>query len=161
MRVVSFRFLVGSLVLLLAAAGPLAAEEATVEGTWVLDAKASRNVPEAQKGVDLRIGVRDDAVTISRHTGEITIGEPLVVKLDNVERAQGIAGARSTMKAKWLEKGKKFELVVSMPEPGSVFIAVQSVVTEVSPSGGTLTRTYNTRRAKEKEYRLLVYRRKP
>lgn len=161
MRLVSFRILVGSLVLLLAAAGPLAATEATIEGTWALDLKASRNIPEAQKGVDLRIAVKGDQVTISRLAGEIVIGEPLVLTLDGAEKAQGVAGQRSTLRSKWLAKGTKFELVVQMPEPGSVFIAVQSVVTEVSPSGGTLTRTYNTRRAKDKEYRLLVYRRKP
>jgi len=161
MRVVSLRFLVGSLALLLAAAGPLAAEEPTLQGVWVLDAKASRNVPEAQKGVDLKIGVRGNQLSIARYAGEIQIGEPLVLTLDGKSRSQPIGGQPATMSAKWLAEGKKFEQVVTMPQPKSVFVAVQTVVTEVSPTGGTMTRAYTTRLAKEREERLLVYRRKP
>lgn len=161
MRVVPLRFLVGSLLLLLAAAGPLAADEATLQGVWVLDLKASRNVPEAQKGVDLKIGVKGDQMTIARFAGEVPIGEPLVLTLDGRDRSQPIGGQPATMSSKWLVAGKKFEQVVTMPQPKSVFIAVQTVVTEISPSGGTMTRAYTTRLAKEREERLLVYRRKP
>ena len=47
-----------------------------------------------------------------------------------------------------------------MQQQGSVFVATQSVVTEVSPSGGTMTRTYEIKLATEVEDRILVYRRK-
>jgi hypothetical protein len=160
MMAVSFRLLVGSLVVVLAAAGPLAAQEATLDGIWTLDLKASRNVPEAQKGVDLKIAVHDDQLTIARFAGQVAIGEPMLLTLDGKSRPLDVGGQKATMTSKWLKRPTKFELVISMPQPGSVFIAVQSVVTEVSPTGGTLTRTYETRRAKELEYRLLVYRRK-
>jgi hypothetical protein len=160
MMAVSLRLLVGSLVVLLAAAGPLAAQEPTLEGVWALDVKASRNVPEAQKGVDLKIAVRGDQLTIARFVGDAPIGEPQVLTLDGVSRPQKIGGQAATVSAKWLVPGKKFELVVTMPQPGSVFIVVQTVVSEVSPSGGTMTRAYTTRRAQDREERNLVYRRK-
>ena len=50
MRVVSLRSIVGALVLVLAAAGPLAADPPTLEGTWLFDARASKSVTEALKG---------------------------------------------------------------------------------------------------------------
>ena len=160
MMAVSLRLLVGSLVVLLAAAGPLAAQEPTLEGVWVLDLKASRNVPEAQKGVDLKIAVRGDQLTIARFVGDAPVGEPQVLTLDGVNRPQKIGGQAATVRAKWLTPGTKFALVVPLPQPGSVFIVVQTVVSEVSPSGGTMTRAYTTRRAKDREERNLVYRRK-
>ena len=62
MRLDSFRFLVGLPgSRCLPRPAPLAAEETTVEGTWTLDMKASQNVPEAQKGVDLKISRRRQA----------------------------------------------------------------------------------------------------
>ena len=157
---VFLRVFVCSLGLLLAAAGPLAAEESTLQGTWVLDLKSSQNVPEAQKGVDLKIAFRGNQVTIARFVGEKAVGEPMVLTLDGAKRPQDVGGKPATMVAKWLTRGTKFEQVVSMPQPGSVFVATQSVVTEVSPSGGTMTRTYSIKLANETEDRLLVYRRK-
>ena len=160
MRVVFLRLFVCSLGLLLAAAGPLAAQESTLQGTWALDLKSSQNVPEAQKGVDLKIAFRGNQVTISRFVGDKAVGEPMVLTLDGAKRSQDVGGKPATIVAKWLTRGTKFEQVVSMPQPGSVFVATQSVVTEVSPSGGTMTRTYAIRLANETEDRLLVYRRK-
>ncbi len=161
MRVVSLRFLVGSLVLLLAAAGPLAAQETSLQGTWVLDVKASNNVPESQKGVDLKIAIRGNELTTTRLVGEKPVGSPMLLTLDGVKRPQEIGGQRATIAAKWLSRGTKFEQVVSMSQAGSVFVATQTIVTEVSPSGGTMTRTYVIRMANASEDRLLVYRRKP
>ena len=163
MRVVFFRSIVGSLflALVLAAAGPLAADELTLEGTWVLDVKASKNVPEAQKGVDLRIGIRDPQLTITRLAGDRPIGEPMVLMLDGKSRPQDVAGQRATVTAKWLVKDRKFEHVVSMIQAGSVFATTQTIVTEVSDTGGTLMRKYTVRQAKDTQERALVYRRKP
>lgn len=157
---VSFRVFVCSLVLLLAAAGPLAAQESTLQGTWLLDVKASKNVPEAQKGVDLKIALKGNQVTIARFVGEKAVGEPMVLTLDGIKRPQDVGGQRATIEAKWLARGTKFQQVVSMQQQGSVFVATQSVVTEVSPSGGTMTRTYEIKLATEVEDRILVYRRK-
>ena len=161
MRVVSFRFLVGSLVLLLAAAGPLAAQETSLQGVWVLDVKASKNVPDSQKGVDLKIAIRGNELTTTRLAGERPIGQPMLLTLDGMRRPQEVGGQRATISAKWLARGTKFEQVVSMQQQGSVFAATQKIVTEVSPSGGTMTRTYEIKMANETEERLLVYRRKP
>lgn len=163
MRVVSLRSIVGSLILalVLAAAGRLAAEEPTLEGTWVLDVKSSKNVPEAQKGVDLRIALRDPQVTITRLAGDRPIGEPMVLMLDGKSRPQDVAGQRATVSASWLVKGRKFEHVVSMMQAGSVFATTQTIVTEVSETGGTLLRKYTIRQAKDTQERVLVYRRKP
>jgi hypothetical protein len=159
MRVVPL-WLVGSLALVLAAAGPLAAEEMTLQGTWALDVKASKNVPEAQKGVDLRVGIRDKQMTITRIVGEKPLGEPMVLFLDGVSRPQEVGGQRATVVVKWLEKEKKFEHVITMMQPGSVFATTQTIVTEVSPTGSTMTRKYVVRQARDTQERLLVYRRK-
>ena len=160
MRVVSLRFVVSAMVVLLAAAGPLAAADTTLQGSWALDMKASNNVPEAQKGVDLKVVVDGDKLTITRLLGEVAIGEPLVLTLDGKDRPQTVGGQPATISAKWLARGTKLEQTVTMPQPASVFIAVQTIVTEVSPTGGTMTRTYTTRLAKERKESLLVYRRK-
>lgn len=159
MRVAPLWF-VGSLAIVLAAAGPLAAEEATLQGNWALDVKASKNVPEAQKGVDLKIGIRDNQMTIARVVGDKPSGEPMVLFLDGVSRPQEVGGQRATVVVKWLEKEKKFEHVITMMQPGSVFATTQTIVTEVSPTGSTMTRKYVVRQARDTQERLLVYRRK-
>ena len=87
MRVVSLRSIVGALVLVLAAAGPLAADPPTLEGTWLFDARASKSVPEALKGVDLKIAVNDSQVTITKLAGDRPIGEPMIVIVDGKSRA--------------------------------------------------------------------------
>lgn len=161
MRVASLRSLVGFLVLVFAAAGPLAAEPPTLEGIWLFDAKASKNVPEALKGVDLKIDVKDPQVTITKLVGERPVGEPMVVILDGKSRPQDVGGQRATVTAKWLEQGRRFEHVVSMLQAGSVFATTQTIVTEVSETGGTMMRKYSIRQARETQERALVYRRKP
>ena len=160
MRVDSFRFLVGPLILVLAAAGSAAAQETTIVGTWTLDMKASQNVPEAQKGVDLKISVDGKLLTTTRFAGDKAVGEPTVVILDGVSRPQEVGGQRANVTAKWLKPGTSFEHVVSMMQAGSVFATTQKIVTEVSPTGTTMTRSYEIRRVKEIQERLLVYRRK-
>jgi hypothetical protein len=159
MRVVSL-WLAGSLVFLLAAAGPLAAEETTLQGTWALDVKASKSVPEAQKGVDLRIATRDKQMTITRLVGDKPLGEPMVLFLDGTSRPQEVGGQRATVVVKWLVPDRKFEHVITMMQPGSVFATTQTIVTEVSPTGSTMTRKYVIRQARDTQERLLVYRRK-
>ena len=160
MRVDLFRFLVGPLVLVFAAAGSAAAQETPVVGTWTLDMKASQNVPEAQKGVDLKISVDGKLLTTARFAGEKAVGEPAVLILDGVSRPQDVGGQKANVVAKWLKPGVAYEHVVSMNQAGSVFSTTQKVVTEVSPTGTTLTRRYEIRRAQESQDRLLVYRRK-
>lgn len=160
MRLKLYGFLVGISILALAAAGSAVAQDAGLQGDWVLDAKASNNVPESQKGVDLKIALAGKEMTITRLVGEKVVGEPLVFNLDGIRRPQTLGGQQATVSAKWLTPDKKFELVVSMPQTGSAFMLVQTVVTEVSPTGGTITRNYTTRKGPEREDRLLVYRRK-
>lgn len=160
MTVNSARYLVGSLVLVLAAAGSAAAQETPVVGTWTLDLKASQNVPEVQKGVDLRISIEGKLLTTARFAGETAVGEPAVIIVDGMSRPQNVGGQKATVVAKWLKPGVAFEHVVSMMQSGSVFPTTQKIVTEVSPTGTTLTRRYEIRRAQESQDRLLVYRRK-
>jgi hypothetical protein len=161
MAVRSFRSLGWSLLLLLVAAGPLAAEELTLQGTWTLDLKASQNVPEAQKGVDLKIAFSGKQLTTARFVGDRPVGEPAVLMLDGIRRPQDVGGQRAVVTARWITPEKSFEHVVSMSQQGSVFATTQTIVTEVSPTGGTLTRRYTIRLARETQERLLVYRRKP
>jgi hypothetical protein len=160
MRLDSFRFLVGPLVLALAVAGSAAAQETTVVGTWALDLKASQNVPEAQKGVDLKISVDGKLLTTARFAGETAVGEPAVIILDGVSRPQTVGGQKATVVAKWLKPGVAYEHVISMMQTGSVFPTTQKIVTEASSTGTTLTRRYEVRRAQDVQDRLLVYRRK-
>jgi len=160
MRVVSIRFLVGPLILVLAAAGSAAAQETTVVGTWTLDMKASQNVPDAQKGVDLKISLDGKVLTTARFVGEKAVGEPMALILDGASRPQEVGGQKANVTAKWLKAGTAFEHVVSMMQAGSVFPTTQKIVTEVSPTGTTLARTYEIRRGKEMQDRLLVYRRR-
>ena len=160
MRVVLFRFLVGPLILVLAAAGSATAQETTIEGTWTLDMKASQNVPDAQKGVDVKIAIRGDHLSMARFAGGTAVGEPAVLILDGVNRPQDVGGQRATVVAKWLKPGTAFEHVISMIQPGSVFATTQKIVSEVSSTGTTMTRRYEIRRARETQERLLVYRRK-
>lgn len=161
MRVVSLRSIVGALFLILAAAGPLAADPPTLEGTWLFDARASKSVPEALKGVDLKIVVNDLQVTITKLAGDRPIGEPMIVIVDGKSRPQDVGGQRATVSAKWLEKGRRFEHVITMMQAGSVFATTQTILTEVSETGGTMMRKYSIRRARETQERMLVYRRKP
>ncbi|MBK6405677.1 MAG: hypothetical protein IPF66_11930 [Holophagales bacterium] len=77
-----------------------------------------------------------------------------------MSRPQDVGGQRATVTAKWLTPEKAFEHVVSMMQQGSVFATKQTIVTEVSPTGSTMTRKYEIRRARETQERLLVYRRK-
>ena len=114
MRVVSIRSIVGFLVLVFAAAGPLAAEPPTLEGTWLFDAKASKNVPEALKGVDLKVEVKDPQVTITKLVGERPVGEPMVVIVDGKSRPQDVGGQRATVSAKGREKGRRCWHGISM-----------------------------------------------
>ncbi len=161
MRVVSLRSIVGALVLVLATAGPLAADPPALEGTWLFDARASKSVPEALKGVDLKIVVNDPQVTIMKLAGDRPIGEPMIVIVDGKSRPQDVGGHRATVSARWLEKGRRFEHVISMMQAGSVFATTQTIVTEVSETGGTMMRKYSIRQARETQERVLVYRRKP
>ena len=160
MRVDSLRYLVGPVVLVLAAAGSAAAQETPIEGTWTLDMKASKNVPEAQKGVDLKIAVSGTLLTTTRFVGGTAVGEPTVLILDGASRPQNVGGQKANVTAKWLKPGTSFEHVVSMQQSGSVFPTTQKIVTEVSPTGTTMTRAYEIRQVKEAQDRLLVYRRK-
>ena len=70
-------------------------------------------------------------------------------------------GTPTSYEPDWSWTGSQTVTVYLAPQPGSVFDATQTVVTEVSPTGGTLTRTYVIKLGKDSEDRLLVYRRKP
>jgi hypothetical protein len=85
----------------------------------------------------------------------------MVLMLDGKSRPQDVGGQRATVSAKWLVKDRKFEHVVSMMQAGSVFATTQTIVTEVSDTGGTLMRKYTVKQAKDTQERALVYRRKP
>ena len=66
---------------------------------------------------------------------------------------------KAIMKAKLSKPSIKH--VISMMQAGSVFATTQTIVTEVSETGGTMMRKYSIRQARETQERVLVYRRKP
>ncbi len=142
------------------AAAPVAAAQ-SLQGTWVLDLKASQNVPDAQKGVDLKVMVRGNELTILREVSGKTIGTPLLYTLDGVTRQMDVGGGqRAAVEARWLIRGTTVQQVIKMPTPGSLTLAVQTTVMEVSPDGNTLKRAQTLVQGGETTDRMMVYRRK-
>ena len=126
-----------------------------IEGTWALDAKASENVPESKKGVDLRIERKGNQITTTRLVGGKPVGEPLVVVTDGTARPFEASGQKGTVSAFWSggDKALEQELKVGVEE--------QHAVITLSAEGGTMTRVESILKAGVKtSERKLVYRRK-
>ena len=133
----------------------------TLEGIWALDVKASKNVPESQKGLDLKIGVKGDQFSTVFITGAGPVGTPLVYTLDGKSRQMDLGGGTlAQVSARWVVNGTKIEQVVSLPVPGSVVFARHRTLTELSPDGARLIRTQEVSRAGEATDRILIYKRK-
>lgn len=152
------RRLVRLLPVVLLAVAPVASAQ-SLQGTWVLDLKASQNVPDAQKGVDLKITVRGNEMTILREVAGKPIGSPLVLKLDGVARQMDVGGGqRAQVECRWLARGTTVQQVVKLPMPGSLIPAVQTTVYELSPDGKTLKKGQTIDQAGDVTDRTMVYR---
>jgi hypothetical protein len=139
-----------------------AAESAVmpIQGDWRLDERASRNVPDAMKGVDLKIWLKGKELYTQRLFEGAPVGEPLVVPLDGVPTERELSkGQRGTIEGRWKADGKLLEQVVKMKQQNLIPI-VQTTLVSVSADGKTMTRIQTTQSAGDSTERILIYRRK-
>lgn len=152
-----FRACAPALGLLLAfgLALPLLGAEFPIEGTWTLDLKASQNVPESKKGVDLLIEKKGNEITTSRLVGGKPVGDPLSVVPDGKERPVRTDGPKTTVDAFFSKDGKSLEQELK------VGVEEQHAVITLSPDGKTMTRVETMSKAGVKtSERTLVYRKR-
>jgi hypothetical protein len=132
-----------------------------IEGLWVLNERASKNVPVALKGVDLKIGVRGFEVSIQKLVDSRADGDPLAIVVDGTPHNTEIGGRKASIEGRWVTEGKVLEQVIRMKSSATAGIpAIQKTVSTVSEDGQTLTRVQQTIQFGKSEERTLVYRRK-
>jgi hypothetical protein len=153
------RFRAGSLalglLLALVLAPPFLAADFPIEGSWGLDLKASRNVPESKKGVDLLIERKGNQVTTTRLVGGKPVGDPLVVATDGKERPIETGGTKATVAAFYSRDGRALEQELK------VGVEEQHAVITLSADGKTMTRVESMSKAGVKtSERTLVYQRR-
>jgi hypothetical protein len=149
-----------ALVLLAALPAFPASAAPPIDGTWRLDERASTNVPEAAKGVELKIVLKGRELITQRFFEGKSLGEPVSVLLDGnpVEKEIG-KGQRGTIEARWKDGGKMLEQIVRMKPPGALPV-VQTTLTTFSEDGQVMTRQQTRVQGGEKTERKLVYLRK-
>ena len=131
-----------------------------IEGTWTLDERASSNVPEAVKGVDLKITLKGRELTTVRVFEGKALGEPVSLTIDAGPEEKEIGkGQRGTVEVRWKDAGKTLEQTIRM-KLGGVTPVVQTTLTTFSEDGQVMTRQQTTVQGGEKMERKLVYRRK-
>ena len=137
--------------------------EAPFDGLWGLQEKASRNVPESAKGVDLKIAIRGKQLIMQRLVEGRQVGDPFVLLLDGKARETELgAGQRAMIDGRWKKEPWVIEQNVRMlTSSGPGLPPVQRTVNSVSPDGQMLTRTQTTYHFGRSEDRVLVYRKKP
>lgn len=158
--------LLGLLVLPLPAAAqepPAAEPEAPFDGLWGLNEKASRDVPESAKGVDLKIAIRGKQFIMQRLVVGKPVGDAFVLVLDGKTREMELGGGnRAMVDGRWVKEHWVIEQNVRMlTSTGPGLPPVQRTVNTVSADGQTLTRVQTTHHFGRSEDRVLVYRRKP
>ncbi|MDL1949066.1 hypothetical protein FBQ97_04535 [Acidobacteria bacterium ACD] len=157
--------LLGLLVLPL----PVAAQEAEAppeapfDGLWGLNEKASRDVPESAKGVDLKIAIKGNQFIMQRLVMGKPVGDAFALMLDGKTREMELGGGKRAMvDGRWAKEHWVIEQNVRMlTSTGPGLPPVQRTVNTVSPDGQTLTRVQTTHHFGRSEERVLVYRRKP
>src|SRR5947208_3253957 len=78
-----------------------------IQGTWKLDEKASKNVPDQARNVDLKITLKGKMLATERLIDTTPVGEPIVIPVDGVPLEREIVkGQRGTVKAQWKAEGK-------------------------------------------------------
>jgi len=148
-------------VLFVFAASAVAAGTAMpIAGEWKLDERASRNIPDAMKGIDLKIWMKGDELYTQRLFEGAPVGEPLAVKLDGQAVEKDLAkGQPGSIQASWKANGKLLEQIVKMKQANLIPI-VQTTLVSISDDGKVMTRVQTTAQAGNSSERILVYRRK-
>ena len=130
-------------------------------GLWVLDLKASQDVLDSQKGVDLKISLRGNELTILREVAGKTIGTRQLFLIDGRTRQMEVAGGQvAQVETKWLVPGTKLQQTIRISIAGSPVPAVQTTVMELSADGQTLTRVQSLDQTGDATERKMVYRRR-
>ena len=151
---------VGLLLTALSATALAAGASMPIAGDWRLDDRASRNIPDAMKGVDLKITLKGNELVTQRLFEGAPVGEPLAVSLDGPPVEKELAkGQRGTIEARWKAGGKLLEQIVKMKQQNLIPI-VQTTLVSISDDGKVMTRVQTTDQAGNATERILVYRRK-
>lgn len=131
-----------------------------IEGLWKLDEKASKNVPDSMKMVDLKIEMKGRQLSTQRLFDGAPIGEPLVLTPDGVPVAREIAkGQTGNISLEWKAGGRLLEQIVKMKAQNLIDV-IQTTHTTVTDDGDVMTRLQTTRQGGEITERVLIYRRK-
>jgi hypothetical protein len=143
-----------------AAAARAAGPQMPIQGEWQIQERASKNLPDAMKGIDLRISIKGNELFTQRLFEGAPVGEPLAVTLDGNPVEKELAkGQRGTIQAQWKAGGKLLEQVVKMKQANLIPI-VQTTLVSISEDGKVMTRVQTTQQAGDSSERILVYRRK-
>ncbi len=137
-----------------------AAATMPIAGEWRLDERASRNIPDSMKGIDLRVWIKGNDLYTQRLFEGSPVGEPLSVSLDGHEVEKDLVkGQRGSIQASWKAGGKLLEQIVKMKQANLIPI-VQTTLVSISDDGKVMTRVQTTAQAGSSSERILVYRRK-
>lgn len=136
------------------------AEIMAIQGTWVLDAKASKDVPDQMKMIDLKITLKGMELTTQRQFEGANVGPPFVVVIDGVAREREIApGQRGSVQAQWKAGGKLLEQVVKTKASNLIDVTQTTLIT-VSEDGKVMNRVQTTMQAGDASERVYLYRKK-
>jgi hypothetical protein len=131
-----------------------------IAGEWKLDDRASKNIPDAMKGIDLKISMKGNDLITQRYFEGAPVGDPLAVTLGaGAIEKELVKGQRGTIQATWKANGKMLEQVVKMKQQNLVPIT-QTTLVSISDDGKVMTRVQTTDQPGVGNDRILVYRRK-
>jgi hypothetical protein len=131
-----------------------------IAGEWRLDERASRNIPDAMKGIDLKISMKGNELITQRFFEGAPVGDPLAVTVDAGPVEKELAkGQRGVIQAVWKAGGKMLEQVVKIRQANLVPIT-QTTLVSISSDGKVMTRVQTTDQPGVSGDRVLVYRRK-
>jgi|KBSSwiStaDraftv2_1062776.scaffolds.fasta_scaffold00008_34 hypothetical protein len=139
----------------------LSAADLPIHGMWKLDERASKNVPDSQKGIDIRITVKGNDVSIQKFYDGASVGEPFTMRCDGVPVTKEIVkGTTGQVKGLWKAAGKILEQTITTKAANLLTMTTTTLFT-VSADGQVLTRYQTTAAAGDvTQERLLLYRRK-
>jgi hypothetical protein len=131
-----------------------------IQGDWRLDDRASKNVPDSLKGVDLKIWLKGKELYTQRLFEGANVGEALMVPLDGVPTERDIGkGQKGTIQAQWKANGKLLEQIVKTTAANFLAV-VQTTLITVTEDGKVMTRVQTTVQGSDTTERVLIYRRK-
>jgi hypothetical protein len=153
-------FALGAVVCAVAHAAIAAGGGMPIQGDWRLDERASKNIPDALKGVDLKITLKGKDLATQRSFEGANVGEPFVVAIDGVEVEKEIGkGQKGKISAQWKANGKLLEQVVKTTAANFLPVTQTTLIT-VSDDGKVMTRVQTTVSGSDTTERVLIYRRK-